>query len=54
MGTAHDRIAAWLIAQGFDNGWVLSGTTITLWEREEPQPEIPDHLLDDDTAAPSM
>jgi hypothetical protein len=48
MATVHDRITAWLIAEGFDSGWVLSGTTITLWERDEPQPEIPADLLEDE------
>lgn len=49
MSAAHDRITAWLIAEGYDSGWAVSGTEIVLWEREEPKPEIPAHLFDDET-----
>lgn len=44
--SANERICAWLIEQGYNSGWVVTGTEITLWLNSEPQPEIPAELLD--------
>jgi hypothetical protein len=37
-----------LLEQGYESGWVVSGVEITMWENEDPQPEIPDALKQDD------
>lgn len=42
----NERICNWLIEQGYTSGWVVTGTEITLWLRDEPQPEIPAELLE--------
>ena len=35
---SHEEIVQMLIAAGFNNGWVLSGTNLTLWEHDVEPP----------------
>jgi hypothetical protein len=35
---SHEEIVQMLIAAGFNNGWVLSGIDLTLWEHEAEPP----------------
>jgi hypothetical protein len=34
----HKELIQLLLDAGFDNGWVLSGDQLTLWEHEENPP----------------
>jgi len=34
----HEELCALLLENGFDNGWVLSGTELVLWEHDENPP----------------
>jgi hypothetical protein len=35
---SHEEISQMLMAAGFNNGWVLSGTELILWEHDENPP----------------
>jgi hypothetical protein len=34
----HEEIVQMLMAAGFNNGWVLSGTELILWEHDAEPP----------------
>ena len=36
---SHEEIVQMLIAAGFNNGWVLSGTELILWEHDAEPPK---------------
>ena len=36
---AHNDLVAKLIDAGFETGWALSGTELTLWEHNENPPK---------------
>ena len=35
---SHEEIVQMLISAGFNNGWVLSGTELILWEHDAEPP----------------
>jgi hypothetical protein len=35
---SHEEIVQMLIVAGFNNGWVLSGTELILWEHDAEPP----------------
>jgi len=36
--TKHEELIEMLLAAGFDNGWVLTGEVLTVWEHETNPP----------------